>query len=358
MKLTDFDFTLPQELIAHKPAEPRDSARLLCSSSTGEITDLRVSDITGLLRPGDVMVFNNTKVIPAFLQGFKRSAEGQVSQVKINLHKRLDEWRWQVFAKPGKKLKPGNQVDFSPEFHAKVLSKNPESGEVELEFFADNQDSFFANLARVGMMPLPPYIDRNQNSESNHANRYQTVFAANEGAVAAPTAGLHFTEELLAQIKAQGVHTAYVTLHVGGGTFLPVKHEDISQHSMHEEFYSIDAQNAEIISKARSAGGRVIAVGTTSLRVLETVANAQGEISAASGDTGIFITPGYQFKIIDVLWTNFHLPKSTLFMLVSALKGLDYMHKLYQHAIDNQYRFFSYGDASWLEKSPTTSTDS
>ncbi len=332
MKLTDFDFNLPLELIADYPTNPRDSARLLVASKG--ILDKTVANLPEFLLPGDVMVFNDTKVIPARLIGKCGNAKAEVT-----LHKKITGNSWWAFAKPAKKMKIGENFIVAENFSAKVLEKN--AGEVLLDF--ENANNFSALLEKHGTMPLPPYIKRKEKNAADSEN-YQTIFAKQEGAVAAPTAGLHFTKNLLQQIKDKGVNIVFVTLHVGAGTFLPVKVDNIKDHKMHSEFFSIDEKAAAAINNAK----RIIAVGTTSLRVLETVANQKGQVKSASGDTDIFITPGYTFKTADILLTNFHLPKSTLFMLVSAFAGMKKIRDIYKHAIKNRYRFFSYGDACLL----------
>lgn len=344
MRVELFDFQLPQQLIATKPASPRESARLLHVQGSA-LADLHILDLPDLLQPGDILVFNDTKVIPARLRGMKGEAK-----IEILLHQTMpspdSSLRWKAFARPGKKLKPGDNVWFNDDFSATVVEKL-ESGEVIISFTAEG---FQANLQYYGEMPLPPYIERPEGSTEQDKSDYQTIYAKHEGAVAAPTAGLHFTPALLKQIEAKGVHTAFVTLHVGAGTFQPVKVEDTDQHVMHQEWGEITAETAERIMEAKKAGGRVVAVGTTSLRLLESAAAEDGSLKAYTGNTGIFITPGYQFKIVDRLMTNFHLPKSTLFMLVSAFSGLENMRGAYTHAIDNKYRFYSYGDCCLLER--------
>jgi len=331
MQLTDFDFNLPPELIADYPANPRDSARLLISSK--KILDKTVADLPEFLLPGDVMVFNDTKVIPARLKGKCGNAK-----VEVTLHKKFSENSWWAFAKPAKKMKAGEEFIISEKFSAKILEKN--EGEVLLDFGNQN---FQELLNTYGEMPLPPYIKRKEKNATDVQN-YQTIFAREAGAVAAPTAGLHFTENLLQKIKDKGVNIVFVTLHVGAGTFLPVKFENIKDHKMHSESFSIGDKAVEAINNAK----RIIAVGTTSLRLLESVANENGKVQPMQGETDIFITPGYKFKTVDILLTNFHLPKSTLFMLVSAFTGCEKIRDIYRHAIENHYRFFSYGDACLL----------
>ncbi len=338
MRVDLFDFHLPPERIAHAPANPRESAKLLHISET--LTDRVVADLPELLNAGDIMVFNNSKVIPArlFTQAEKR--------VEVLLHRKRGDGTWQAFAKPAKKLKAGMRVAFGEGFTAEILGRT-EDGQVIVRFDAEG-DALKLLLELHGHVPLPPYISRDDKVEDK--SDYQTVYAQHEGSVAAPTAGLHFTQSLLEKIKARGAATAHVTLHVGAGTFQPVKVDDTAQHVMHEEWAEITKETADKINAARAAGGKVIAVGTTSLRILETVAAADGTLNAWSGDTGIFITPGYRFKIVDRLMTNFHLPKSTLFMLVSAFAGLERMQSAYAHAIAHDYRFYSYGDACLLER--------
>ncbi len=337
MKISLFDYDLPKDRIAFAPAEPRDRAKLLHVGAT--LCDRVVLDLPKLLNPGDVIVFNDSKVIPARL-----FATVDNKPVEILLHRpRADGW--ECFAKPAKKLSPGMTLHFAPEFEATVQGRTPD-GQVILRFGC-SQSELFAKLRMHGHVPLPPYIAREDTAED--ATRYQTIYARAEGSVAAPTAGLHVTDALMRALHARGVQTAYVTLHVGAGTFQPVKVENTEDHVMHREWAEISPRAADAINAARAAGGKVVAVGTTSLRILETVADASGKLQPFSGETDIFITPGYRFKIVDRLMTNFHLPKSTLFMLVCAFAGLERMHAAYQHAIANDYRFYSYGDASLLE---------
>jgi S-adenosylmethionine:tRNA ribosyltransferase-isomerase len=341
MLVSDFDFYLPSELIADKPVYPRDSSQLL-QIGTDQFIDNKFSNIESLLNAGDVLVFNDTKVIPARVYGFSGSAK-----VEILLHKHVESNIWKAFAKPARKLQSGTIFSVAEDFYAKVLAKN--EGEVTLEFCVSGEE-FYKKLNIYGVLPLPPYIARNSEIKNNDTTDYQTVYAKNLGAVATPTAGLHFTEELLKKIDEKGVNRVFTTLHVGAGTFLPMKVENTQDHKMHSEYGVITAEAANIINTVRKNGGRVIAVGTTSLRLLETVANENGELSEFEGDTDIFITPGYKFKIVDNLLTNFHLPKSTLFMLVSAFAGSERMKKAYSHAIENKYRFYSYGDACFLTR--------
>ncbi|MBY0355698.1 MAG: tRNA preQ1(34) S-adenosylmethionine ribosyltransferase-isomerase QueA [Rickettsiales bacterium] len=343
MRVDLFDFSLPEELIATHPASPRDSARLLHVDESA-FHDLQVRDVTSLLRAGDVMVFNNTKVIPARLFGRRGTAK-----IEILLHKEIIPTRWQVFARPAKRLSVGDSLFIADDFTATVIEKL-DNGQVILQFNTADQSEFYMRLMAYGDMPLPPYIKRPTRALPSDVRDYQTVYAEHEGSVAAPTAGLHFTTQLLQNIAAMGVHIAYVTLHVGGGTFLPVKADDTLAHVMHSEWGEITSDTAAMINAARQAGGRVIAVGTTSMRLLESAADEQGNLGAYLDETAIFITPGYHFKMVDCLMTNFHLPKSTLFMLVSAFSGLARMKAAYAHAMKHCYRFYSYGDASFLER--------
>jgi S-adenosylmethionine:tRNA ribosyltransferase-isomerase len=335
-----FDFDLPPSCIADRPVQPRDSARLL-HVRANDVVDMAVRDLPSLLRPQDVMVFNDTKVIPARLLGRR----GEVA-VELLLHRNIDGALWDVFAKPAKRLKPGHTIAFDQGLSAEVVTKTDE-GLVRLRFNTAGAD-LLRLLHAVGHVPLPPYIRRADDAQDR--GDYQTIYAAKEGSIAAPTAGLHFTPDLLKAIDAVGVQRLHVTLHVGAGTFLPVKVDDTDDHKMHVEWGEVSPDAAQKIARAKSQGGRVISVGTTSLRLLESAASTPGQINAFSAETGIFITPGYQFKIVDVLMTNFHLPKSTLFMLVSAFAGHQRMTAAYQHAIKTGYRFYSYGDASWLER--------
>lgn len=341
MNLSDFDFILPENAIAQYPANPQDSTRLLYIGKDG-LQDKRITDLVDLSRPGDVWVLNNSKVIPARLYG-KR---GEMN-VEILLHKRLTENNWEVFARPLKRLRAGDEIIFADDFKAVVTTKY-ENGLAEISFDG-SAEHIMASIMNVGLMPLPPYIKRNQ-KKAEDTICYQTVYAEPEGSVAAPTAGLHFTQELLNKLKEKGATIVTVTLHVGAGTFQPVKVDDISQHVMHSEWVELTAEAAATINAAKEKGGRVVAVGTTSTRVLESIADEHGRVKPWRGDTSIFITPGYRFKIVDALMTNFHLPKSTLFMLVSAFAGTARMHAAYSHAIANGYRFYSYGDASFIEK--------
>jgi S-adenosylmethionine:tRNA ribosyltransferase-isomerase len=337
LKTSLFDFTLPNHLIATQPANPRDSAKMLVVAD--HTADHHVSQFPQFLKSGDVLVFNDTKVIPARLFGKRGDAN-----IECLLHKRVEVGTWKCFAKPAKKLRIGDTVIFANDFQASVMDKL-ESGEVVLQF-SYAESVFYQHLAKHGHMPLPPYIERQDNVSDQTS--YQTIYAKHEGSVAAPTAGLHFTPELLAAIDAAGVKRVHITLHVGGGTFLPVKVEDTTEHLMHSEYAVVTSEAADAINQAKAAGGRVIAVGTTSMRTLESATDEAGKVQPFAAETAIFITPGYLFKCVDVLLTNFHLPKSTLFMLISAFSGLERMQKAYAHAISNNYRFYSYGDACLL----------
>jgi S-adenosylmethionine:tRNA ribosyltransferase-isomerase len=345
MRLSDFDFDLPRELIAEHPARPREAARLLVVPGAGSFEDRGVRDLPALLRAGDLLVLNDTRVIPARLRGKRGDAA-----IEVTLHKAEGAGRWRAFARPAKRLKAGQRIAFAPEFSAIVAEKN-EAGEVLLDFGVGDA-ALLALLERHGEMPLPPYIKRPKHGDAGDRADYQTVYAAREGAVAAPTAGLHFTPGLFAQLEARGVKRTFVTLHVGAGTFLPVKTEDVAKHVMHAEWGEVSAASAAAIAETRARGGRIVAVGTTSLRLLESAAGDDGAVGAWSGETRLFITPGYRFRTADMLLTNFHLPRSTLFMLVAAFAGLGRMKAAYAHAIARRYRFFSYGDACLLERVP------
>jgi S-adenosylmethionine:tRNA ribosyltransferase-isomerase len=338
MLVADFDFTLPPERVALRPAIPRGAARLLKVTPTA-LTDLHVSDLPSQLRVGDCLVFNDTRVIPAQLFGHKHSAK-----LRVTLHQRIDHRRWWSFVRNAKRLRIGDRIDFGAGLEG-VVEARGDDGSVAWRF--DSALPFDEALAAAGQMPLPPYIASKRAVDAQDLTDYQTVYAAKPGAVAAPTAGLHFTPELLAAIDAAGVTRETVTLHVGAGTFLPVKADDTDDHAMHAETGSIDAATAARINAAKAAGGRVIAIGTTAARLLESAWTPDG-VQPFSGETRIFITPGFRFAVVDGLWTNFHLPKSTLFMLVSALMGLERMQAAYAHAVAHDYRFYSYGDASLL----------
>lgn len=340
MRVDLFDFELPPERIALRPVRPRDAARMLVAAGDAPLADRHVRDLPGLLRAGDVLVFNDTRVIPAQLEGRRGAA-----RIGATLHKRVDLRRWQAFVRNAKRLREGDRIEF-PAGVAATAEERHADGSWTLAFAGDEPVEVL--LERAGQMPLPPYIAGKRATDANDLSDYQTMFAARDGAVAAPTAALHFTPELMTALDAVGVRQETLTLHVGAGTFLPVKAEDTADHAMHSEWGRIDAVTADRLNAARSAGGRLIAVGTTSLRLLESAAGEDGIIRPFEGDTAIFITPGYRFCAVDGLMTNFHLPRSTLFMLVSALMGLERMRAVYAHAIAEGYRFYSYGDSSLL----------
>jgi S-adenosylmethionine:tRNA ribosyltransferase-isomerase len=339
MRVDTFDFDLPNERIALRPARPRDAARMLVVDS-GEIVDAGVGDLPAWLRAGDCLVFNDTRVIPAQLEGRRGDAK-----IGATLHKRLDLRRWQAFVRNAKRLRVGETVDFGAGVEA-LAEERLADGSFILAFAGEEPVELL--LERAGTMPLPPYIAGKRATDDADRADYQTMFAREDGAVAAPTAALHFTPKLLDALAVAGIATETLTLHVGAGTFLPVKADDTEDHVMHAEWGRIEADTAARLNAVRAGGGRVIAVGTTSLRLLESAAQDDGTIAPFAGDTAIFITPGYRFKAIDGLMTNFHLPRSTLFMLVSALMGLETMQAAYAHAIEQAYRFYSYGDASLL----------
>jgi len=340
MKVDLFDFELPRDRIALRPATNRDGARFLVVNGP-TLEDKRVTDLTDYLNPGDVIVFNDTRVIPARLKGKRRDAN-----MEITLHMNKGAGKWQAFARPAKKLKPGDQINFQDKLFSDVLEKG-EAGEVTLQFDRTGTN-LRAALDEVGVMPLPPYIASQRPVDDQDKEDYQTLYSEKDGAVAAPTAGLHFTDQLLKALDDKGVKRVNVTLHVGAGTFLPVKVDDTNDHKMHAEWGEISPEVADILNAAHRNGKRIIAVGTTSMRLLESAADEEGNIHPFSDETDIFITPGYKFRAIDMLMTNFHLPRSTLFMLVSAFAGTDHMKAAYQHAIDQGYRFYSYGDSSLL----------
>ncbi|MGW8135058.1 tRNA preQ1(34) S-adenosylmethionine ribosyltransferase-isomerase QueA [Sphingomonas zeae] len=339
MNVDLFDFTLPPDQIALYPAVPRDSARMLVLDG-GATSDRRVSDLPACLRAGDLLVFNDTRVIPAQLEGVRGEA-----RIGATLHKREGTRRWRAFIRNAKRLRDGDVIDFGAGVTAAARDR-AEDGSFALDFAGDEPVELL--LERAGTMPLPPYIAQKRGVSEQDAADYQTMFANEPGAVAAPTAALHFTPGLLASLAAAGIEHATLTLHVGAGTFLPVKAEDTQDHKMHAEWGRIDAATADRLNAVKERGGRVIAVGTTSLRLIESAAGEDGVIRPFEGDTAIFITPGYRFRGIDGLMTNFHLPRSTLFMLVSALMGLERMQAAYAHAIACGYRFYSYGDASLM----------
>jgi S-adenosylmethionine:tRNA ribosyltransferase-isomerase len=361
MRTDLFDFDLPESTIALYPAHPRDSAKLLvvhpvagsCTRDDADLADKNVSDLPALLNPGDALVFNDTRVIPAALDGVRTRGERQAG-VSFNLIKRVDDSRWRAFARPQKRLEVGDRIRFGHGNSACMLgaldatvTQKGEAGEVELAFDLSGAILDEA-IGAAGVMPLPPYIALKRPPTDSDRATYQTIYADKDGAVAAPTAGLHFTPELFAALDARGISKHFVTLHVGAGTFLPVKADDTADHRMHAEWGEISEQTAAELNRVRARGGRIVAVGTTSLRLLESAANDDGSIKAWCGETAIFITPGYRFKAVDVLMTNFHLPRSTLFMLVSAFSGLEAMRAAYGHAIRSGYRFYSYGDACLL----------
>ena len=346
LTLDDFDFDLPEALIALRPLKPRPASRMLVSDSG--ISDAHVSDLPSFLRPGDLLVFNNTKVIPARLRGERHretdSGTG-IAKIEATLIERTGPDSWIALVKPAKRLAVGDVVTFSEHLNAEVTVKT--GGEIALQFNCSGED-LDMEIQSSGEMPLPPYIAAKRAADAADKEDYQTVFARHIGAVAAPTASLHFDQGLLDELAANGVNSTEVTLHVGAGTFLPVKVDNIEEHKMHAEWGEVTSAAATAINQTIANGGRVIPVGTTALRLIETAADRVGHISPWVGDTDIFIRPGYQFKVTDALMTNFHLPKSTLLMLVSALVGFDRMQEIYRHAIDQHYRFFSYGDSSLL----------
>ena len=344
MRLDDFDFNLPEELIALRPARPRRASRLLVARGDG-IADLQVARLGGWLSAGDLLVANDTRVLPARLAGVRRKPGGQEVAVEVVLVAPAGAGRWRSLARPGRRLSPGDRIDFAAGLSAEVAGKD--GAEVTLDFDREGE-ALEKALEISGEMPLPPYIAGRRPVDAADREDYQTVFATRPGAVAAPTAALHFDEVLLAELAARGVRLARVTLHVGAGTFLPVKVEDIAAHRMHAEWGEIGPEAADLVNATIAAGGRVIPVGTTALRVLETAATGPRTIAPWSGETDIFIRPGYAFRIADGLMTNFHLPRSTLLMLVSALMGPERIRRIYAHAVAGGYRFFSYGDLSLL----------
>lgn len=356
MRVDLFDFDLPEDRIALRPADPREAARMLVvqPGATPELSDSTVGNLPDWLRPGDVLVVNDTRVIPARLYGER--LRGEVSaRVEVTLAKRLDANNWRVFARPAKKLNVGDRVRFGGKNRACLLggleasvTARLDGGQIDLAFDLAGPDLDLA-MAAVGTMPLPPYIAARRAPDDQDDRDYQTLFARDAGAVAAPTAGLHFTDSLISKLEETGTNIEKVTLHVGAGTFLPVKADDTSEHVMHSEWGEISSSTAQRLNDVRASGGRIVAVGTTALRVLETAAaQSAGPLAAWRGETDIFITPGHRFRAVDVLMTNFHLPRSTLFMLVSAFSGLERMKRAYAHAISNGYRFYSYGDACLL----------
>ena len=365
MRLSDFDFELPEDRIALRPAEPRDAARLLVVRPGQPLADHVVRALPDFLRPGDALVFNDTRVIPARLSGLREGratggGDGGPVAVEATLHRRVSPDRWSAFMRPGKRLKVGDRIAFGGRedracelnrLDATVAEKR-EGGEVILAFDLSGPD-LDVGIAQHGDMPLPPYIAAKRGEDERDRADYQTVYAREDGSVAAPTAGLHFTPALLNALRAKGVSLHFVTLHVGAGTFLPVKTDDVSEHRMHAEYGLVTAEVADALNAARRAGGRIVCVGTTSLRLLESATGEDGVVRPFADETAIFITPGYRFRAADVLMTNFHLPKSTLFMLVSAFAGRSAMRAAYEHAIETGYRFYSYGDSSLLFKDET-----
>ena len=352
MRVSDFDFELPPERIALRPASPRDASKLLVVRQDS-LDDRIFRDLPDLLRAGDVLVFNNTRVIPASLSGHRIGRLGTTPKIEALLHLRLDGSRWKAFVKPAKKLEEGDRVRFSRDNDSHeikeltaVIEKKGEAGEVTFAFDREGP-SLDDAIASLGQMPLPPYIAGKRDTDERDRADYQTVYAERDGAVAAPTAGLHFTPTVIKRLQDLGIRQETVTLHVGAGTFLPVKSEDTRDHKMHAEWGEVSSATCDRLKAARESGGRIIAVGTTSLRLLES-----SGLEPFSGTTEIFITPGYRFRAVDLLVTNFHLPKSTLFMLVSAFVGLERMRSAYAHAIANEYRFYSYGDSSLLFPAP------
>lgn len=343
MRVDLFDFELPQDRIALRPVRPRDAARMLVvRGQDTAFEDAGVLDLPNLLEPGDVLVFNDTRVLPAQLEGRRAGGEAKIG---ATLHKRLDLRRWDAFVRSAKRVKEGDQIIFGGGVTALAQSRNADGS---ITLFFEGEDPVEVLLDRAGTMPLPPYIAARRGVDEQDLADYQTMFASEDGAVAAPTASLHFTDRLIEALDARGIGREMLTLHVGAGTFLPVKADDTDDHQMHSEFGRISAEAAKRLNAARKAGGRIIAVGTTCLRTLESAASEDGQINEFAADTDIFITPGYRFKAVDGLMTNFHLPKSTLMMLVSALMGRERMMSAYAHAIENEYRFYSYGDSSLL----------
>lgn len=353
MKVELFDFDLPEASIALRPAVPRDSARLLTVRPGGRLEDWRVSDLPELLSPGDALVFNDTKVIPAQLEGVRFRGDAQ-SRVDATLHMRVGQDSWKAFLRPAKRVQAGDRIAFGHTGNLclmgtlnAVVEEKGEAGEALLRFELGGA-ALDEALHQVGHIPLPPYIASKRPEDEQDRSDYQTIYADEEGAVAAPTAGLHFTPALFEALDAAGIERHFVTLHVGAGTFLPVKADDTADHKMHAETGRISYATASALNKVKARGGRIVAVGTTSLRLLESAALDDGTLAEWSGSTDIFITPGYRFKYVDALMTNFHLPRSTLFMLVSAFAGREVMHSAYAHAISHGYRFYSYGDSSLL----------
>lgn len=353
MRVDLFDFELPETSIALRPAEPRDAAKFLIVNPKQELMNKQVFNLPDFLEPGDALVFNDTRVIPAQLSGIRKRGEA-IAQVDATLHMRIAPDRWKAFVRPAKRLIEGDRINFGHQGNSCLLGtldctviEKGDAGEVTLAFDVTGPVLDDA-LREVGHVPLPPYIAAKRTEDERDKADYQTIYAREEGAVAAPTAGLHFTPELFAALDAKGIERHFVTLHVGAGTFLPVKADDTADHKMHSEIGYVSTQTAEALNNVKARGNRVVAVGTTSLRLLESASTDDGIVHEWSGATDIFITPGYRFRIVDALMTNFHLPRSTLFMLVSAFSGLETMREAYAHAISNGYRFYSYGDGSLL----------
>jgi S-adenosylmethionine:tRNA ribosyltransferase-isomerase len=355
MRVDDFDYPLPKELIALRPAVPRDAALLLVVTPGAEpaLADRAMLDLPDLLAPGDALVFNDTKVIPAELAGV-RTRDGAKAQVSVTLTERLGPDRWQALARPAKRLKLGDRIEFGKGGNvcllgalAAAVESRGEEGEVTLGFDLAGP-ALDEALHALGVMPLPPYIAARRAADQRDVSDYQTLFAREEGAVAAPTAGLHFTARLMQALDARGVSRQFVTLHVGPGTFLPVRSADTDGHHMHAERGLVSAETAAALNDVKARGGDIVAVGTTSLRLLESATGENGKLSPFDGQTSLFITPGYRFRFVDRLLTNFHLPRSTLFMLVASFSGLDLMKRAYAHAVASRYRFYSYGDACLL----------
>jgi S-adenosylmethionine:tRNA ribosyltransferase-isomerase len=352
MRVDLFDFELPQERIALRPASPRDSARLLVVDADGARRHVTLRDLPSFLNASDVLVVNDSKVIPARLKGTRGARPGANStpaSIEVTLHKRLSPESFSAFAKPAKRLRVGDRVGFHETLEAEIAKRD--GGEIELSFNLSGA-ALDRAIARSGEMPLPPYIASKRKPDTRDKTDYQTIFAREDGSIAAPTAGLHFTRELLSALDAAAIAVEKVTLHVGAGTFLPVSADDTQDHKMHSEYAVVTEETAARLNAARANGGRIVAVGTTALRTLESATDEDGIVRPFAGETNIFITPGYQFRCVEVLLTNFHLPKSTLFMLVSAFSGLETMKQAYREAIAKQYRFYSYGDACLLFRPP------
>lgn len=342
MRTDCFDFILPAELIAQAPISPRDASRLLEILPSCD-KDRAVLDLPTLLQPGDLLVLNDTRVIPTRLRAKRGNAN-----IEITLHKPISDASWYAFARPGRRLKVDDTIEITEGFSAKLLEKR-EGGEIVLKLMAA-QGTVIENIYECGELPLPPYIERNNGNVADDDSDYQTIYAKNAGAVAAPTAGLHFTERLFGALKEREIATAFVTLHVGAGTFLPIKTDEIEEHRMHSEFGVLSETTASAINEAKARGGRIVAVGSTSLRTIESAAQENGQVAAFEGETDLFISPGYKFKAVDLFLTNFHLPRSTLFVLVSAFCGTERMKRAYEHAIQQRYRFYSYGDCCLLHR--------